>query len=676
MIQFVHTTPFFRILFALIVGIVLANQVAFSSVVLIIMASACILGIVLSWLFIEQFRFRWLFGISVMGLLVILGMWRMESDQKQVAFPQEGMKGVFLVEISGAPIEKAKSTLYQVDILRWYHDTAQQVISKHAFLYVAKDSLHPLFDFGDQLLVSTIFAPVRSSGNPETFDFNRYLQHHGISATGYVSAGKFRLVKKGTGFSLYASSSHLRAKLLNVYRQYHIDGDEFAVVSALMLGYNDALSRELRDSYSVSGTLHVLSVSGLHVAVIYAVFYFLLGFMDKNRKLFVIKQLLIILLLWGFALLTGMSPAVVRATLMFSLVALGFVLLRKPQIMNTVFFSAFVMLLIRPAYFFDVGFQLSYIAVVSIVYFEPKFRTLVYIKSKPLKWLWGLLCVSVAAQLGTSALGVFYFHRFANFFWLGNLVVVPAAGWIMYMAMALLAVSPFPVVASVVAFVLKWMLILMNGTIRWIEQLPSAAYNCWIDEYQLYLSFVVIIAFTAYFSSKRFLFLAVGLSAVVLFLSDSFWRTYDGYVHHQVIVLADNQHTHVDFLLGSRHYAITSDSASLNEMEKAFYLKKRVHAPRYLVQSFASFEGRHFLVTNDSLFRNKKTSRRIKVDYLIVGNKTRITFERLCRFVDPQNVIIDQTISPWYSRNIQQSCDSLGIVCIDMKKTGAVRIDL
>jgi competence protein ComEC len=536
--------------------------------------------------------------------------------------------------------------------------------------------LHPLFDFGDQLLVSTTFAPVRSSGNPETFDFNRYLQHHGISATGYVSAGNFRLVKKGSGFSLYAASSHLRAKLLNVYRLYHIDGDEFAVVAALMLGYNDALSRELRDSYSVSGTMHVLSVSGLHVAVIYAVFYFLLGFMDKKRKLFVIKQLLIVLLLWGFALLTGLSPAVVRATLMFSLVALGFVLLRKPQIMNTVFFSAFVMLLIRPAYFFDVGFQLSYIAVVSIVYFEPKFRTLVYVKNKPLKWLWGLLCVSVAAQLGTSALGVFYFHRFANFFWLGNLVVVPAAGWIMYTAMALLAVSPFPMMASVVAFVLRWMLILMNDTIRWIEQLPSAAYNCWIDEYQLYLSFVAIIAFAAYFSSKRFLFLGVALSAVVLFLSDSLWRTYDGYSHHQVMVLADNQHTHVDFLLGAKHYAITSDSSSLNELEKVFYLKERTHAPRCLAQSFASFEGRHFLVTNDSLFRNKRAILPLKIDYLIVGNKTRITFDRLHRFVEPQNVIIDQTISPWYSRNIQQSCDSLGIVCIDMKKTGAVRIDL
>jgi competence protein ComEC len=676
MIHFVQTTPFFRILVALIVGIVLANQVTLSSVVLMTIAVFCVIGIVLNCFFIEQYRFRWLFGVSIFGLLVLLGIWCMERVQQRVAFPQDGIKGVFLVEISDAPIEKSKSTLYQVNILRWYHGMLAQAMNKRVFLYVTKDSLHPLFDFGDQLLVSTTFAPVRSSGNPETFDFNRYLQNHGISATGYVSSGNFRLVKQGSGFSLYAASSHLRAKLLNVYRQYHIDGDEFAVVAALMLGYNDALSRELRDSYSVSGTMHVLSVSGLHVAIIYAVFSFLLGFMDKKRKLFVIKQLLIVLLLWGFAFLTGLAPAVIRATLMFSLVALGLVLLRKPQIMNTVLFSAFVMLLIHPSYLYDVGFQLSYIAVVSIVYFEPKFKTLIYIRNKPLKWIWGLLCVSVAAQLGTSALGVFYFHRFANFFWLGNLVVVPAAAWIMYTAMTLLAVSPFPAVASVVAVVLKWMLVVMNDIIRWIEHLPSAAYNCWIDEYQLFLSFVVIIAFAAYFSSKRFLFLTVSLSAVMLFLTDSLWRTYDGYEHHQVVVLADNQHTHIDFLLGKRHYAITSDSVSLNEMEKAFYLKKRTYAPRCLTQSFASFDGRHFLVTDDSLFRDKRTTRFLKVDYLIVGNKTRISFEKLHRFVEPKNVIIDQTISPWYRRNIQHACDSLGIMCVDMKKTGAVQIAL
>lgn len=676
MIRFTHTTPFFRILLALIIGIVIANQILVSSFVLMGTTVVCVIGILLSVLFIDQFRFRWLFGVSVLGLLVVLGMWQTERAQQQVTFPKNGMKGVFLVEIADALIEKAKSNLYNVNILRFYNDSLSQIIFKRAFLYVAKDSVQPQYDFGDQLLVSTTFAPVRSSGNPEAFDYNHFLQHHGISATGFVSKGKFCLVKKGTEFSIYAVSSHLRAKLLNVYRTYHIDGDEFAVVAALMLGYNEALSRELRDSYSVSGTMHVLSVSGLHVAVIYAVLYFLLGFMDKKRKLFVIKQLLIVMLLWCFALLTGLSPAVVRATLMFSLVALGFVLLRKPQIMNTIFFSAFVMLLIHPFYFFDVGFQLSYIAVVSIVYFEPKFRTLIDVKHKPLKWVWSLLCVSVAAQLGTSALGVFYFHRFANFFWLGNLVVVPAAAWIMYMAMALLVVSPFPAVASVVAFLLRWMLIAMNGTIRWIEQLPSAAYNCWIDDYQLYLSFVAIVAFAAYFSSKRFLLLVVALCAIVLFLSDSWWRTYSSFTHHQVIILADNQHTHVDFLLGTSHYAITSDSVSLNEMEKAFYLKERIQAPKCWAQPFASVEGKHFLITNDSLFRNKLASRRLKVDYLVVGNKTRISFERLHRFVEPQHVIIDQTISPWYRRDIRQSCDSLGILCVDMKESGAVRVDL
>ncbi|MBB3187789.1 ComEC/Rec2 family competence protein [Microbacter margulisiae] len=674
--QFFHQTPFFRITLALTGGIFLADYFSPSVLLLVVLVMLCLGGVAVSMFFPDSFRFRWLFGVSVAGLMVLLGMVRMQESRQQTAFPREGMKGVFLVEVTDAPVVKAKSVLYQVRLLSRYESGHSISVEKMAYLYVSKDSIAQLFDLGDRFLASATFAPVRATGNPGAFDFNRFLQNHGIAATGYAIRRDIKFTGKDHGFSFYAAALHLRSKLLEVYHRYHIDGDPFAVVAALTLGYNEALSRELRDSYSVSGTMHVLSVSGLHVGIIYGVLYFLLGFMRRKRRTLVIQQGLIIVCLWGFAFLTGLAPAVVRATLMFSLVAAGRMLIRKPQIMNTVFFSAFVMLLLRPTYMYDVGFQLSYIAVISIVYFTPRLESLLYTRNRVLIWLWRLLCVSMAAQIGTSALGIFYFHRFATFFWMGNLFVVPAAAFVIYLAIGLLILSPFPVVASFIAVLLKWLLNMMNGVIRWIESLPCAAYNCWIDAFQLFISFGAIIALGAYCSSKRFAFLAAGLSCVFLFFADSLWRTYAGLAHHQAIILADSRHTHVDFLLGNEHYAITADSGVLQELEKAYYLQQRTKAPTLWNKAYVSVEGKHFLVTNDSLFRNKTTAQPLPVDYLILGNRTRITFDKLYRMVKPRYVIIDQTISPWYSRNVRQACDSLGIACTDMKQTGAVRIAL
>jgi len=659
---FIHRIPFFRLFIALAIGILFASWLDVPLYMLI--AAALVAIICISVIFYisdatQQFSKRWLFGGGILLLLACIGVFELQMAKNQVAFPFDGMNGTYLTEVVDAPIEKAKSTLYKVNVLSLCVNGKFQNINKISLLYLPKDSTGARFDFGDKILVSTVFASPRSPGNPEEFDFGQYLKLHGISAAGYAAKGHYKCVEKGHGFSLHATSSHLRQKLLDVYRKNHIEGDEFAVVSALMLGYNDALTRELMDSYSVTGAMHVLSVSGLHVAIICAVFYFLLGFMDKKRSLFVAKHLIVIVLLWAFAFLTGLSPAVVRSALMFSLMAFGYVVLRKPQIYNTIFFSAFIMLLYDPNYLFDVGFQLSYLAVISIVYFEPKFKKLLTVKFKPLKWLWELTCVSAAAQLGTAALGVFYFHRFANFFWLSNMVVVPLSGFIMYAAMALLVFSSVPVVGPIVAFILKWLLISMNEGIRIIEHLPFAAYNMWLDSWQLVISSAAIILITTYFSTKKFSMLVLGMSCVLLFLVDDVVRTYQSAHKQEVIVLADAKSTHVQFACGTESSVFSTDSLKMKQLLKAYFVKNGINTCKVIPENAILFCGKHFLVTNDSLFRRKTSEKILKVDYLIIGNKTRITMEKLRHFVEPNQVIIDHTISAWYSRKIKSECDSL-----------------
>jgi competence protein ComEC len=677
MTGFIHRIPFVRLFLALAAGIFtgyLLEIPGWISVVLLSLAVATILFSQIIKSDVDQFRFRWLFGSGVLVCFYVLGIWSFHQSQKSVAFPLDGEKGVFRVEVKEAPIEKAKSTLYKIEVVHCLKENRFVEVGKTALLYLPKDSSGQRFDFGDQLLVCTAFSVPKANGNPEEFQFGRYLQLHGVSATAYAFRGYFKKIGNDGGFSPKVIASHFRQKLLTVYKRYRIEGDEFAVVAALMLGYNDALTRELMDSYSVTGAMHVLSVSGLHVAIVCAVFYFLLGFMDKRRGLFIAKHLIVIVLLWAFALLTGLAPAVVRSALMFSLIALGYVVSRKPQIYNTIFFSAFVMLLYDPCYLFDVGFQLSYLAVLSIVYFEPKFKKLLYVKYKPLRWLWELTCVSVAAQLGTAALGVFYFHRFSNFFWLSNIVVVPLSGFIMYAAMALLLVAPLPVVAGWVAFALKWMLVGMNSAIRWIEHLPLAAYNLWIDQWQLWACSLAILFAAGYFATRKFVLLQLALCCVVLFLADDLARNFQSINKNEVVVWADNKNTHVQFTTGNQSFAVTSDSLKLKQLSSGYRIRQRIEREQFVDRRAVAFCKKHFLITNDTLFRRKYSDRRIAVDYLIVGNKTRITMDKLLRFVEPKQVVVDNSISKWYSTRLKQQCDSLGIAFVDTKTSGAFRL--
>jgi competence protein ComEC len=674
--DFIHNTPFFRLLLALMVGIVIADTFPLPSWLWVVLMAVAATTMIISLLLKDSFRWRWLFGAAALSLAGIVGLWRMYDYQKELTFPTQGMKGLFLIRITEPPIQKNKTWLYQVEIEKAFDHEKAKTVHRSAFLYFQKDSLMPPWDMNDQLMVYTTFLPIRSNGNPESFDYSTFLKNQGIVANGFVSIGHYQLMEKSHSFSIYKISSHIRTTLLNIFKKYHIEGDEFAVVAALMLGYNDAITHELRDSYSISGTMHVLSVSGLHVGIIYAVLLFFFGFMGKSRKMIAIKQLTIILLLWGFAFLTGLAPAVVRATIMFSLVALSIAIGRKPRIMNTIFFSAFVMLLYQPTYLFQVGFELSYVAVVSIVYFEPKFKTLIIVQNKALRWIWELFCVSLAAQLGTSMLGIFYFHRFATYFWLGNLIVVPAAAWIMYTGIVLLIVSPFHLVAQWIAWLLDWMLRIMNSVIKWIEQIPFASINLWIDPFQLILSLICLITVAAYFQTRQYRWLIMTLSMVLAISIDTAWHDFQGMTTHEAIVMADAENTHIDFISGKQHIAITSDSTKLAELTKAFYLKNHLSSPQIKHSKFISIKGKHFLITNDSLFRRKRTNSILNVDYLIVGNNTRLTFAQLQRFVHPRMVVIDQTISPWYSRNIQQSCDSSGIPCVDLKQHGALYIPL
>jgi competence protein ComEC len=260
---------------------------------------------------------------------------------------------------------------------------------------------------------------------------------------------------------------HQRSLLLERLETAGLSDDRYAVVAAMALGDRSALTKELKETYSKTGASHVLALSGLHLGIIYA----LLSMLVVGRRWQMITQVATVLSIWAFVFLTGMSASVVRSAVMltvYALLALGH---RQKMSVNTLAFTAIVMLLVTPKALFDVGFQMSFMAVFSILLFVPLFYrpfSAEYLMThRAVSWLWGMVAVSVAAQIGVAPLIAYYFGRFSCYFLLTNFIVIPAATLILYLALGTLLIPSLGVVlASMVG--------LLNTTLLYIATIPGA----------------------------------------------------------------------------------------------------------------------------------------------------------------------------------------------------------
>ena len=259
-----------------------------------------------------------------------------------------------------------------------------------------------------------------------------------------------------------------RAKLLDRLSESGVDGSVYAVVAAMTLGDKSQLTKELRDTYAVSGASHILALSGLHLGIIYT----LLSLLLSRRRWQVISQVVIIVCIWLFVFLVGMSASVVRSAVMITVYALLSLGHRDKMSVNTLAFAAIVMLLFNPKSLFDVGFQLSFMAVLAILLFYPLLESVwsqqFLFGHRLFRWLWTTLAVSCAAQIGVAPLIAYYFGRFSCYFLLTNLVVVPAATLILYLSLLVLLIPSL-------AYLLIYIVDALNQLLLWITMLPGAS---------------------------------------------------------------------------------------------------------------------------------------------------------------------------------------------------------
>lgn len=475
-------------------------------------------------------------------------------------------------KLTAPPTVKENSILLTLSITTVFtNDTTQGVFGK-AYAYLPKEMGADTLGYGTVVLLDPLLQPVAAPANPYAFNYKQYLAYQQITHQGYFPAGSWQIIKTPSRQLPMNIVWQARQYLRTTTYKYLQDSTAAAVATALLLGQKDGLDDATKDAYAKTGAMHVLAVSGLHVGIIFLVLQRLFNLImlpfSKGKYISAVLQLLGI---WSFALLTGLTPSVTRAATMFTFIIVGQQLKRPVHVYNSIAASALLLLAFQPYLVTQVGFQLSYAAVFGIVYFQPRLYRLWYVKNKVLDWIWQITCVSIAAQLGTFVLGIFYFHQFPTYFMVSNLLVIPAAIGILHAGLLLFLVSPWPLVADFVGTLLREGILVLNSCIHQIETWPHAILSpLTLNPLQGILIYILLISSSFwlihYYNQLRL----IALGSLALLISSFTWQHLERQTQKGITVYAIRGHTAINYHNGATAFLLV-DTALLIDYEELDY---------------------------------------------------------------------------------------------------------
>jgi len=305
------------------------------------------------------------------------------------------------------------------------------------------DSSPLKYKVDDELVVFANTKTLKPALNPHQFDYAKYMKSMGVTDQITLHADLYFLEKNKTK-TLFGVAAEIRNTIISKLKKQNFGEEELSIIQALLLGQRHDISAETYNDYKNAGAVHILAVSGLHIGILLLLLQFLLRPLEHlthGRKL---KLAIIVILLWGFAFVAGLSASIVRAVTMFTFVAYALYLNKPSNTFNILALSMFFILLVfDPKLLFQVGFQMSYAAVFAIVWMYPLLQKFWSPKNSVLKKIWQLLSVSVAAQLGVLPISLFYFHQFPGLFFVSNLLIVPALGAILGLGILVIVLALF-----------------------------------------------------------------------------------------------------------------------------------------------------------------------------------------------------------------------------------------
>ncbi|MGC9353044.1 MAG: ComEC/Rec2 family competence protein [Mariniphaga sp.] len=564
MATLVQKIPFLRLVVALAAGIIFGEYISLRPFVLILMLFALTaLLIVVNQNF--SFRLNSIFGIGVHIVFTGIGITLYSLyNQKPVFYNQ----GKFYAEVLEILQEKPNSYQSVLRITTVFSVDSVFKTDEKVMVYFEKTERAQKLQPGEVILFQQRPQLVRNNNNPYEFDYAGYLARKKIYRQVYLPENNWKKTSAQARFSFFILAEKTRSRLLEIYRKQNLNENEFHILSALSLGYKRGLDPEIKRTFSSAGAMHVLAVSGLHVGIVFIVLSLMFGFLRKQKAGRSIFILIVLLALWSFAFITGLSPSVQRAATMFSFLVIGENTKRRPSTYNSLAASAFLLLLINPNNLFEAGFQLSYSAVFGIVFLQPKLVKIFQFKNKILQYGWALLTVSVAAQIATFPVTAFYFNQFPSYFWLSNLLVIPAVTLLIPLGLGLLVFHWIPIISEILVFTVTWILRIVILFLEFVEELPFSVAEFTLPAGGLVFLSIALLSVFLFIETRQKKYFKGILFSLLLLTGTSFVLETVNIFRKEIIIYNQPDNVVVHLINGKRNYVVSEEKWTDSEFAR------------------------------------------------------------------------------------------------------------
>lgn len=614
-------------------------------------------------------------GIASLAILAVFGVMRtyqadITNDQYHIS-AYESPIDAFYGRVVQKPEKTGTKYKLQLHVCNIKDSTGWHHVTGNIWLYVNIDtSDSPHFSYGDKILVKGSMAEIKKPLNPYTFNYKRYSFYKGITHQSFVDNQTVRVIGNQPSNLVMQSALHIRSWLASLIDDKIPGSASAALIKAISLGQRDAPDKGVRDTFADAGVIHILAVSGLHVGILYQVLLWLFRLVPHFRLKNGVKIIVILVTIWFYAFITGLSPSILRASTMFSFILLGVLFRRESNIYNSLAISAFFLLCIDPFMLFQVGFQLSYLAVLGIVYLQPRIYNLLDIPYTIPDQLWKLSSVTLAAQIATGPLTVYYFNQFPGLFLITNLVAIPAA-FVMLTGTFLLFVTGGLAMPGndITGYLLHHFVRGFYGFLDFIQQFPySTFHNIYISLWDFGLICSIIVLILMFFEWAQLKYWYAACLCLFLLSAHRIYRNQE--IKNQESFTVYNfgyDKLGIDFYHGSKCYFFAWDKINAEKIDYAAKPNRLVHGIESVYNAakhanimvwkdkdvcIMNWGNKYFLYFNRAVRHFPGCIRQFRWDYIIINDQVEsgsTYFHNLkCKekiIVNDKSIVILETLS-------------------------------
>ena len=552
---------------------------------------------------INAARFKGLNGLLLLSLSFSGGaLCTVSNDERLFAdyyahMPSEWLK----LTINEEPHTKNGIVTFKAKVIRCYYKQRSSASTGHILVSIRLDSPGILaLKYGQELMTAAKYAPVSSPTNPQQFNYKEWLAHQNIHHQIFLRQSEVIPLSQYSGHPIIAFALDLRRKQVDYYQSLIKDKTAFSIASTLILGYRANLDTETLEVYSHTGTIHVLSVSGMHVGLIYLVLDWLLRLWDRKKAWKYCKFTLILGLIWSYTILSGCSPSVLRSAIMISVWIATKTFALPNNSYNIVAFTAFALLVYDPNLLWDLGFQLSFLAVLGLIWIQPILKNCWQPRYGWLSKLWATIAMSIAAQLATYPFSVYYFHQFPVYFLLSNLFIIIPSALIMYLGILILILR-----IDLLVPVFEWLIYGMNAGLRLISKLPMASWSgIWIDQLELILLHLCITTVLLVLANPSKQRRTIAWICILLLQAKFCLAESQAQIQKEIILFSIRKHYAIAFISGKEAIVYTD----LSNQSKDFELRVQPSLDARMIEKTRLLDGRtDTIAANFSLHKGRFT---------------------------------------------------------------------